>query len=171
MIPLQGKKLSQSKGYVRPKKTITEMLTVGSEEMMEKLKGYEEVPETDICYIPLGSHIRYISFDKKKRREVFRLGGSVIKIAKDYLVLRGAENLEFSVQRYIFNDKGDVIYITRFFKKGKGGSEMPTNKEMEASLQKTFDIIEKQYDIIEKQKQELMMMKKEFNKMQQQKKK
>ena len=165
-----GKRLAQSKNYVRPKKTITEMLTVGSEEMMEKLKGYEEIPETDICYIPLGSHVRYISFDKKKRREVFRLGGSVVRIAKEYLVLRGAENLEFSAQRYIYNDKGDVVYATRFFKKGKQ-TDLPSNKEMQDSLEKTFDIIEKQYDIIEKQKQELMMMKKEFNKMQQQKKK
>jgi hypothetical protein len=152
------KKLSYDNNYVRPKKTITEMIQ-NQEGIEENLKNYEEVPVDDINFITINTHLKYISFDKKKKCEQFRFGGILTKMEREYIVLAGKDGMRFSVQRYTKDDNGNIIHTTRFFKKVKE-SDVLKNE-----LEHTAEIIEKQNEIIEQQKLELMAMKKKLSKL------
>ena len=115
--PPQYKKLASS-GYVRPPKTKTE-LTQTKKEIEDKLKNFEEVPPEDIPYITLNSQVRYISYDPKNKKELFRYGGVLKKMDKEYVLLGGKDNLIFSVQRYTRDSDGKILHTTRFFRKMK----------------------------------------------------
>jgi hypothetical protein len=82
-------------GYVRPKTTITDQLT--KDEINEKLEDYVKVD--DIYKVPLGTHLRYFSKDKKTGELKFRLGGQLYnnKGLPKYVILK-AVNAQFSVQ-------------------------------------------------------------------------
>ncbi len=82
-------------GYIRPKITITDQLT--KEEINEKLEDYVKVD--DIYKIPLGTHLRYFSKDKKTGETKFRLGGQLYnnKGLPKYVILKSI-NTQFSVQ-------------------------------------------------------------------------
>jgi hypothetical protein len=150
-------RLSMSKDYIRPQKTQTERMQ-SKNELKEYLKDYEEIEKDDINYIPMGTLIRYISYDKKNRKELFRYGGIVKKIAKEYLVLSGKNGMSFSVQRNTMDDNGNVVHVTRFFR--RLSPELKIKTEYEEALDKSEEVIEKQTSIIEKQKKELMTLKK-----------
>ena len=101
------------KDYERPPKTITECLQTRNK-IEEQLSNYEEIETSDIENIQYLTLIKYISYDIKKKKELFRLGGKLIKIYSEYIVLKGKCN--FSVQRYTYDENRNVVHTTRFFK-------------------------------------------------------
>lgn len=154
------KKLSQDSNYERPDKTITESIQ-NKKDIEEQLKNFEEIDDDELNFININTQLKYISYDKKNKKEQFRFGGLVVKVNKDYLILAGKEGLRFSVQRYTKNDNNEIIHKTRFFKKIK---EVDLLKgQLTDTLSQSNDIIEKQNLVIEKQKKELLAMKKKLN--------
>ncbi len=164
MLPLvqPTMRLSMSKDYVRPTKTATDLLQ-SKEELKKYLRDYEEVEEDDINFLPMGQLLRYIGYDKKNRREMFRYGGLLKKIGKEYLVLQGKNGMTFSCQRFTFDDQGNKIHTTRFFK--KMNPELVLKEEYEQVLDKTEEIVKNQTSIIDKQKKELMALRKKIEDM------
>lgn len=156
------KKLSNDKTYIRPRQTITDTIQ-NEEDIEELLKDFEEVDQNVIEYMSLNTLVRYISYDKKTKRELFRFGGLIFKIDREYIVLTGKNGFKFSVQRYVRNDRNEIIYNTRFFKKKK--KEYKENNEeednnYEEALQKTLTVIDEQTSIIKKQERELEKLRK-----------
>jgi hypothetical protein len=148
--------------FIRPTKTITDLMQ-NKKDIEAKLEGYEEVDEGDVNFITLGTHLRYLSWDKANKKELFRFGGLITKIARDYVILQGKEAKSFSVQRYTLNDKGDILHKTRFFKKVK--KEEQLQRDLNETVEETADIMQKQSAMIEKQKKELHELKKRLNKL------
>lgn len=157
MILQPVKKLSQDSNYQRPEITITESIQ-NKKNIEDQLIDFEEINEDDLNFININTQLKYISYDKKNNKELFRFGGLLIKIAKDYLILRGKENLTFSVQRYTKNDNNEIIHNTRFFKKIKETDKLKI--ELEDTILKATEKLKKQNSIIEKQKKELIALKK-----------
>lgn len=154
------KKLSQDDGsYERPDKTITETMQ-NKKDIEEQLKFFEEIPENDVNFINLNTQLKYISYDKQNKRELFRFGGLLAKVAKEYLILAGKEGKRFSVQRYTRNDKNEVIHNTRFFKKIK------ETDVLQCKISDNDEKIIEQSTIIAQQKKELLALKKEMQKLQ-----
>ena len=145
--------------YSRPKKTITDILQT-QEDVEEKLEGYEEVGEEDINFLTIGIHLRYITYDKKNNKELFRFGGILKKIDKQYIVLLGKNNLTFSVQRYTHNSNDEIIHVTRFFRKNKPNSSSFIQEELNKTILKSTELIEKQNELIDKQKNDIEKLKK-----------
>jgi hypothetical protein len=111
-----GKRLSESNDYERPEITITELIQ-NKKDIQEQLKYFEEISEDDLCYVSVNTYLKYLSFNKKTKKEMFRFGGLLIKLDKEYLVLAGKNGMRFSVQRFTKDDKGKILHTTRFFKK------------------------------------------------------
>ena len=145
--------------FIRPTKTITDLMQ-NKKDIEAKLEGYEEVDEDDVNFITLGSHLRYLSWDREGKQELFRFGGLITKIARDYIILQGKS---FSVQRYTKNDKGDILHTTRFFKKVK--KEEQLQRDLNETVEETADIMQKQSAMIEKQRKELHELKKRLSKL------
>ena len=146
-----SQRLSQ-KDYKRPKKTLTEEYQK-DELIKDKLKNYIEVPFDEIDFIPNRTHLRYISFDPINNKELFRFGGLLVSRKKDYMVLSGKEGKTFSVQRYIKDKKGKIIYNTRFFKlKNK---ENALQEALDKTIDKSKQFLTKQNDIIQRQQKEI----------------
>lgn len=150
--------------YKRPKKTMTEEYQ-NDELIQQKLKNYIEVPLDEFDYINIGSHLRYISFDPKTKKELFRFGGVLVSRKKEYVILAGKEEKTFSVQRYIKDNKGKVVYNTRFFRLLK--KEELLQEALDNTVDKSKEFLTKQNDIIQKQQkeiEELRAMMKKLNK-------
>lgn len=154
IIKSRGKKLS-STDYERPTVTITETMQ-NKKDIEEQLKDYEEVSNEDINFISINSQLKYISYDKKNKKELFRFGGLLVKIDKEYLVLAGKDGLRFSVQRYTRNDKNEIIHITRFFRKRK---QIEIAKEQ---ISQSEEYISQQNNFIIQQKKEINDLKKQL---------
>ena len=144
--------------YVRPDKTITD-LSQTKEEIERRLNGFEEVSDKQLCYVPVGSLLRYIGWDKKKKKAAFRFGGILKKIDKEYVILAGKNGMLFSAQRYAYDKKGKQIFKTRFFRKSKSmknETEVLTNekeeleKELGNTIDRANDMFEKQNAVIKK---------------------
>ena len=148
--------------FIRPAKTITDLMQ-NKKDIEAKLEGYEEIDEDELNFITLGSHLRYLSWDREKKKELFRFGGLITKVARDYIILQGKEGKSFSVQRYTKNDKGDVLHKTRFFKKVK--KEEQLQRDLNETVEETADIMQKQSAMIEKQRKELHELKKRLSKL------
>ena len=145
--------------YVRPKKTITDLMqTIDNVE--QKLEDYDEINDEELNNIPIGCNVRYIGYNKKTNKEIFRFGGVIRKIESGYLVLIGNNNLTFSVQRYTFNKNNEIIHKTRFFIKDK---DIDTINESNKELIQNQQIIDQQNEIINKQKREIEKLKKKLN--------
>ncbi len=157
---LRGERLTADKDYQRPKKTQTDMMQ-NKQELMRFLKDYEEIEEDDIDYIPLGTLLRYISYDKNRKQEMFRYGGLLMKLDRNYMVLKGKNNLTFSVQRYIYDNQGNLLYTTKFFRRLNPQLKV-REKEIE-ELEMAKDFMERQEKIIKKQKDELERLKNMIN--------
>jgi len=153
------KKLGDDESYNRPEKTITESIQT-KKDIEDQLSNFEEISNDDLCYVNTGTQLKYLSYDKKNKKELFRFGGLLVKVAKEYLILAGKEGLRFSVQRYTRNEKNEIIHTTRFFKKMKETELLKT--KLIDTVEESKDIIQKQNDIIEKQKKELLAMKKKL---------
>tara|TARA_Y200000002_G_scaffold316607_1_gene274984 strand:- start:1056 stop:1535 length:480 start_codon:yes stop_codon:yes gene_type:complete len=143
--------------YNRPVKTVTE--SVQDKKSIQKyLKEYEEISVEDLPYVNPDTHMRYISWDKKNKCELFRFGGLLVKVNKEYVLLAGKGGKTFSAQRFTFDDNNKKIHTTRFFKKMK--NEDILREELDDTLETSKEIIKQQKEIIEKQKKELEKLKK-----------
>lgn len=159
-IPSSSKRLSStSDNYDRPEKTITD-LTQNKAAIEDQLKDFEEISEEDLNFVNVNTQLKYLSYDIKNRRELFRFGGLLVKVNKEYLVLAGKEGKRFSAQRYTRDDKNKIIHTTRFFKKMKDTDLL--KEKYEESFVQTEELVKKQNDIIEKQRKELMALKKKL---------
>ena len=120
--------------YKRPKKTMTEEYQ-NEELIKEKLKNYIEVPPEEFDFINIGSHLRYISYDPKTKKELFRFGGILVTRKKDYIILAGKEQKTFSV---------------KLLKK-----EELLQEALDNTVDKSKEFLTKQNDIIQKQQKEI----------------
>ena len=152
-----GQRLYKDDGYVRPKRTKTELVQ-NEKNINDYLKDFEEIEDSKLPYVNLNTQLRYISYDVENECELFRFGGLLMKIEEKYLVLAGKESKRFSVQRYIYDKNNKLVHTTRFFKKVK--TEQLLKEQLNMTLDKSEDIINKQNAIIEKQKKELAALKK-----------
>ena len=152
-----GQRLYKDDGYVRPKRTKTELVQ-NEKNINDYLKDFEEIEDSKLPYVNLNTQLRYISYDVENECELFRFGGLLMKIEEKYVVLAGKESKRFSVQRYIYDKNNKMIHTTRFFKKVK--TEQLLKEQLNMTLDKSEDIINKQNAIIEKQKKELAALKK-----------
>ena len=146
--------------YSKPTKTITDLIQT-REAIDEKLHNYTEVDNNEIELLPKNVHISYITYNIEKNMELFRMGGYLRKVAKDYIVLAGKGNKTFSVQRKIY-ENGQLLYVTRFFAKKKdstslsvGGSRELIKKEYEEALTKSTSFMKKQHEILETKQLEI----------------
>ena len=73
--------------------------------MNEKLHNYERV--TDIDEVLINTHVRYVTLDKDKK-QVFRLGGFLIRNTPKYVQLSNG-NVKWSVQKYHYDDPVNSI--------------------------------------------------------------
>lgn len=152
-----GQRLYKDDGYVRPKRTKTELVQ-NEKNINEYLKDFEEIEDSKLPYVNINTQLRYISYDVENECELFRFGGLLMKIEEKYVVLAGKESKRFSVQRYIYDKNNKLVHTTRFFKKVK--TEQLLKEQLNMTLDKSEDIINKQNAIIEKQKKELAALKK-----------
>ncbi len=156
--------------YSKPTKTITDLIQT-REAIDDKLQNYTEVDNNELELLPKNVHISYITYNLEKNMELFRMGGYLRKVAKDYIVLAGKGNKTFSVQRKIYQN-GQLLYVTRFFAKKKdatsktknsviyGGfneNELKNNikKEYEEVLTQSTSFMKKQQEILEAKQREI----------------
>jgi hypothetical protein len=154
-LPYQ--KLSLDSSYERPEKTITESIQ-NKKDIEEQLNDFEEITNDDLSYININTQLKYLSYDIKNKKELFRFGGLLVKVAKEYVVLAGKENKRFSVQRYTRNSSNEIVHTTRFFKKIKENELLKL--KLNESYEQSTNIIEEQQKIIDKQKKEILKLKK-----------
>ena len=129
--------------YKRPKKTLTDTLQ-DEDVIQQKLEDYSEVEEADIDAIPISSTVRYIKWDVKNNCERFILGGNIIRISNEYIVIQGKDNGTFSAQRYTRDKNGKIIHTTRFFKLNDVIDKYKARIiELEAEVKKLKEIIRK----------------------------
>ena len=129
--------------YKRPKKTLTDTLQ-DEEVIQQKLEDYTEIEDDDIDSMPIGSTVRYIRWDIKNNCEKFILGGNIIRISNEYIVLKGKDNGTFSAQRYTRDKNGKIIHTTRFFKLNDVIDKYKAKIiEQEAEIKRLKEIIKK----------------------------
>lgn len=157
--------------YSKPTKTITDLIQT-RDAIDEKLRNYTEVNNNELELLPKNVHISYITYNVEQNMELFRMGGYLRKVAKDYIVLAGKGNKTFSVQRKIYGnrEKTQLLYVTRFFAKKKdstsysklsvGGSHRESiKKEYEEALTKSTSFMKKQQEILEAKQREIEELK------------
>ena len=115
---IKTKRISDDVNFIRGKKTITDLMQT-QDNVEQQLEDYQEISNEELDNVPLGVRLKYISYNKKTNKEIFRFGGIIRKINPDYLVLIGNNNLSFSTQRYTRNKNNEIIHTTRFFIKDK----------------------------------------------------
>lgn len=85
------------------KETKTHTENLSKDQIKDLLEDYSQVK--DINNVAIGTHLRY--FSKVGTENKFRMGGNLKIIEKEYIILKNAVNVEWSVQ----------IKDTTFFKK------------------------------------------------------
>ena len=129
-----GQRLYKDDGYVRPKRTKTELVQ-NEKNINDYLKDFEEIEDSKLPYVNLNTQLRYISYDVENECELFRFGGLLMKIEEKYVVLAGKESKRFSVQRYIYDKNNKLVHTTRFFKKVK--TEQLLKEQLNMTLDKS----------------------------------
>ena len=78
------------------KKTFQQQLS--NQDIKDMLKEYKQV--SDVRKVPIGTHLRYFSFDPKTKENKFRMGGTLQKTDPEgrYLMLSNGKDLTWSVQ-------------------------------------------------------------------------
>ena len=155
---IKTKRISDDVNFIRGKKTICD-LTQSIDRVQEQLEDYQEISNEELDNVPLGVRLKYISYNKKTNKEIFRFGGIIRKINPDYLVLIGNNNLSFSTQRYTRNKNNEIIHTTRFFIKDK---DIEKINESNQELIQNQQIIDQQNEIIQKQKREIEKLKRKL---------
>ena len=138
--------------YKRPKKTLTESVQ-NKKDIEEKLEGYDEVEGDKLCYIPRKTHLRYIGWDKKNKKELFRFGGLLMTVKDQYVILLGKGAKTFSAQRYAYDSNGNLEHTTRFFR--KMSKEELLQKKYENTITYSNEVFTKQKMALEKQQKEM----------------
>tara|TARA_B100001250_G_scaffold403364_1_gene417798 strand:- start:35 stop:529 length:495 start_codon:yes stop_codon:yes gene_type:complete len=156
-IPLTGGLRLSKDNYKKPKKTITDTMQ-NNAAIEEKLNNYIELESNELDNVPMGSHLRYITYNPTTKKEMFRMGGILRVRHPQYVVLAGKEGKTFSVQRYIMDKSKNKSYSTRFFRKLKKNEI--TQFTLEETISKSEEIFEKQNNVIDKQKKEIENLKK-----------
>ena len=143
--------------YKRPKVTITESIQ-NKKDIQERLKDYQEITQEEMCMLPINSHVRYIGFDKKKKKELFRFGGLIMMVKPEYVVLSGKGGKTFSAQRYTYDKKGKKIHTTRFFKKISDKERLES--QLNETIERSNEMFQKQNKFIQEQQKEIEKLKK-----------
>ena len=143
-------------GYQRPKKTYTDTLQT-DDAIQQKLNGFIEVDESDIDNLSPGSYLRYIKWDLGTGKERFVMGGVLLRVNPEYLLIKGKDNGSFSAQRYTYNKKGDKIHTTRFFK--QLNNEEKLKIKLLEMQKKANEIIMELEETIDKQAEEITELK------------
>lgn len=151
-------RLSQD-GYERPRKTFTDSIQT-KEQIQNKLKEYEEIEQDDLDLLKKGTKVRYIKYDKETGHEKLILGGTILKVFPNYILLKGKNEFTFCAQRYTFNDKGKVIHTTRFFK--QINEETKLRERIELEKLKREELIELCNERIMSQQREIERLKNEL---------
>ncbi len=128
----QPNRLTNDNNYKKVGKTFQESLSPN--EIKEKLENYKRVE--DISSVPLNTHIRYFTNDKKTGKKHFRLGGFLTKIDKDYVVLSNGK-LSWSVQN------NTSIYFAKSSVNDQIQSLMEENKRLKDTLKQVKNSIKK----------------------------
>jgi len=89
---IELKKISEIE-YKGPKKTFTQELT--KDEIFKLLEGYKKVEYDDLNK---GFHVRYFSKNSKTGKMEFKMGGMILKIYEEFVVLSSG-TLNWSVQK------------------------------------------------------------------------
>jgi hypothetical protein len=148
-------RLNDDTEYIRPKKTITELVQ-NRKDILEILKDHEEVVGDDLDELPHNSKLKYITYDDKEGKYLFRWGGSLRKVHEKYVVLAGRGNKTFTVQR--FKQKGGKLEETRFYKTvTKYDRLLEEHEELKKQSELIFD---KQEHIIKTQNAEIARLRK-----------
>jgi len=155
---IKTKRISDDVNFIRGKKTITDLMQT-QDNVEQQLEDYQEISNEELDNVPLGVRLKYISYNKKTNKEIFRFGGIIRKINPDYLVLIGNNNLSFSTQRYTRNKNNEIIHTTRFFIKDK---DIEKINESNQELIQNQQIIDQQNEIIQKQKREIEKLKRKL---------
>lgn len=151
-------KLIDDTAYVRPKKTITELVQ-NRKDILEILDGHEEIDGNDLSEIPLNARLKYIIYDDKDGKYLFRWGGMLRKVHDKYVVLSGRGNKTFTVQRY--KQKGGKLEETRFYKTvTKYDKLAEEHDELKNQSELIFD---KQERIIKRQNKEIVRLQQILN--------
>jgi len=143
--------------YKRPKKTITESIQ-NKKDIQEKLKNYVEITHEELCMLPRNSHVRYIGYDKVKKKELFRFGGLIMIVKPQYVILSGKGGKTFSAQRYSYGKNGKKLHTTRFFRKVTKEQEL--ENQLSETIDKSNEMFTKQNLLIENQQKEIEKLKK-----------
>jgi hypothetical protein len=152
-------RLSTDFGYKRPKVTIQDTFQ-DPDIFDEKLKDYAELFDDEILDVPLNTHIRYFTYNQKAGKELFRTGGVLHRKFAQYMILMGKECRTFSVQRFVYDDDGDIIYRTRFFKHLTKADKLENYESMQTEDSSLKDaIVVKQQKEIADLKLQLEMIK------------
>jgi len=144
--------------YERPKVTITDMAMKDKKFIDEKLEGYVEIGPNDVDFLVPGIRVRYITHDPKTGKDLFRFGGVIKLVEKDYLVLIGGNNVTFSVQRYIYNKK-KLVFSTRFFIKNDNVTK--TKIDCGSEINARNNLIQEQQEEIETLKRKIKTLSKQ----------
>jgi len=135
--------------YIRPKYTITDLVQ-NPEDVQELLKDYEELEPSDLEKLSYNTFVRYIILDQKQNKELFRFGGTLISITKKKATILTRNNFTTTVNRYRYNENGDIIYSTRFFI--NSAKEKKEILELRKQNRLLLEYIKKQDDIIKELK-------------------
>jgi hypothetical protein len=122
----------------------------------QKLDGYDEIPTEDIDNLMPGTKVRYVTYDPVKKRKLFRFGGVIKLVEKDYLVLIGNNNVTFSVQRNIYDKRGNHVYTTMFFVRKDA---IKKNNEYRAELIEKENELDEMEKELNKKEQEIKLLK------------
>tara|TARA_B110000037_G_C17036401_1_gene471816 strand:+ start:753 stop:1271 length:519 start_codon:yes stop_codon:yes gene_type:complete len=150
--------------YTRPDITITDIVQ-SVDEIKKQLKDYIEIELNDIDDLPKYTYVKYITFDKNKKKELFRFGGKIIVNKEKYIVLKGFK-CNFCVQKHIIHNN-TIIYNTRFFKKKDNKNEVVIIKnKLNDTIDKANNMYIKQQMEIKQQKDKIKKLKIKVKKLQ-----
>jgi hypothetical protein len=128
--------------YKRPKTTYTDTLTKNA--ITDYLKDYQEVTNADD--LKLGTHVRYFTMENNKKK--FRLGGYVIKIQPEYIVLSNKRYNDNSRSTWSVQRKNSILF------------KQMTNQEIRDEYEQTKKELQKEYEkIIQKKDEEIERLK------------
>jgi len=140
----------------KPDQTITDILNDKGKESIEKeLENYiEDIDQDELCY-NIGAHIKYEVWDKQKNKYLFRLGGYLKLIKKEYIVLKNSDDKTWCVQKSKNGKKTKFHRLQTDKELYGGGGELEENEVELAikAIQEREEIIDEKDNEINKLKQ------------------
>lgn len=139
------KRLTRDTTYNKTKKSYQDNLS--PDEIKQKLEEYSQVD--DIDEVPLNSHLRYFTINVKTGKKLFRLGGFLTKIDKEYVVLSNG-TLSWSVQK-----KNNIFFRKMTFQELKEELIKKIKKGYETEIKKIKSENKKLKETLKKVKKQL----------------